>query len=104
MKQIKQSVEVAFEAIEIQDAIIIAPLMDAIKRAIVDKRKYELYKTLSDEEKKEYYMEDNTPITLSSDNKEEIFAVLANLGFVCSDGTIELPNPSIEDLKPKYRK
>lgn len=104
MKQIKQSVEVVFKAIEIQDAIIIAPLMDAIKRAIVDKRKYEFYKTLSDEEKKEYYIEDNTPITLSSDNKEEIFAVLANLGFVCSDGTIELPNPSIEDLKPKYRK
>ena len=104
MKQIKQTVEVAFKTIEITDAIVLAPLMDAIRKSIEDKRKGALYETLPDEEKDKYYREDGSAINHYSNKPEEIFAVLANLGFVCSDGIVDLLNPSIEDLKLKYKK
>lgn len=68
MKKIRQQVETSFVGIELKDAVIMAPIMDELARVV---------KT-------------NEEFRLNSLCAEKIFNVLAEIGFVCTDGTNDI--------------
>lgn len=74
MKKIKQQVETSFVEIEIKDAIVIAPIMDELKSSLI----YGHVFTMNGNE-------------LSKEHVRKMFNTLAELGFVCTDGTNDIP-------------
>lgn len=72
MKKIKQQVETSFVGIEIKDAIVIAPIMDELKSSLI----YDHVFTMNG---------------LSKEHIRKMFNTLAELGFVCTDGTNDIP-------------
>lgn len=74
MKKIKQQVETSFVGIEIKDAIVIAPIMDELKSSLIYGHTF----TMNGNE-------------LTEEHVRKIFDTLAELGFVCTDGTNDIP-------------
>ena len=74
MKSVRQAVEAQFNAVEINDAIKLLPIMDAVC-ASLDKNK-EL----------EFRINDQMFMTVSIEHLKEIYAILRNLGFCNSLG------------------
>lgn len=74
MKKIKQQVETSFVGIEIKDAIVIAPIMDELKSSLI----YGHVFTMNGNE-------------MSKEHVRKMFNTLAELGFVCTDGTNDIP-------------
>lgn len=78
MKKIRQQVETNFIGIELSDAIVIAPLMDALRTSIGDEREIRI-----------------NDCNISYNHACKMYVTLANMGFVCTDGTANIP----EELK-----
>lgn len=73
MKKIKQTVETNFIGIEIKDAVIMAPLMDELKSSLVYNHAFTI-----------------NGIETTKELASKMFDTLAELGFVCSDGSNEI--------------
>lgn len=98
MKTIQQTVEVNFNAIEIKDAVIMAPLMNELKKTINSKIARQMYLKMSEEEQSKYN-KIYTERTYIADNEEAIFEILSKLGFVTTND-----NESAEKILESYRK
>lgn len=99
MKTIKQSQEIAFNAIGFKDAIILLPLMDALTKMVNHNRVVTLYRSLSNEDKEQYkrvYMENN--FYIPEEQIEKILKVLTDLGF---ESMFDLKEASLGDLELK---
>lgn len=73
MKKIRQEVETFFTGIEIKDAIIMIPIMDELKSSLTYGHAF----TINGNE-------------ISKEYASKMFDTLAELGFVCSDGSNEI--------------
>ena len=92
MKSIEQNVAVAFSAIEIQDAVIMAPLMDELINVLNITRRYNKYMSLSKEEQEMYeYPDDYTSSFsgLSYSSINNIYKTLTAHGY-CGSGNLDL--------------
>ena len=92
MKSIEQNVGVVFSAIEIQDAIIMAPLMDELINTLNILRRHNKYMSLKEEEQKMYkypdrYTESFSSLSYASINN--IYKTLTAHGY-CGTGNIDL--------------
>ena len=92
MKSIEQNVSVVFTAIEIQDAVIMAPLMDGLIDTLNILRRYNKYMSLNKEEK-EMYKRPDSYITsfgnFSYNDTNNIYKILTGHGY-CGSGNIDL--------------
>ncbi len=86
MKTIKQQAEVTYSAINFQEAIIVAPLMDELIRQINSQKTSAKYHSLPKEERDQYQWPSIRHVV---DNAEKVFEVLTQLGF-CGTGTIDI--------------
>ena len=92
MKSIEQNVGVVFSAIEIQDAIIMAPLMDELIRVLNVIRRYNKYTSLSKEEREMYERPDgytSSFSTFSYGSINNIYKTLTAHGY-CGSGNVDL--------------
>ena len=99
MKVIKQAEEIRFCAINLKEAVILLPIMDALANMINKNRLAALWRSLPNEEKERYkkaYSENN--IYISEEQTEKIFKVLHDLGF---ESMFELKEASLDDLELK---
>ena len=82
MKTIKQTEEIAFNAITFKDAIVMLPLMDALAAMIDNNRKAKLYESLSKEEQEKYKKVWATwQLQIPIESAERIYNLLNSLGF-----------------------
>lgn len=99
MKVVKQAEEIRFCAINLKEAVILLPIMDALANMINKNRLAALWRSLSIEEKERYkkaYSENN--IYISEEQTEKIFKVLHDLGF---ESMFDLKEASLDDLELK---
>jgi hypothetical protein len=92
MKSIEQNVGVVFSAIEIQDAIIIAPLMDELINVLNIIRRYNKYMSLNQKEREMYKRPDGYTESFGSLNYtsiNNIYKTLTAHGY-CGTGNIDL--------------
>lgn len=92
MKSIEQNVGVVFSAIEIQDAIIIAPLMDELIDVLNVNRRYNKYISLNQKERDMYKRPDRYTSSFSSfsyNSISNIYKTLTAHGY-CGTGNIDL--------------
>lgn len=92
MKSIEQNVGIVFSAIEIRDAIIIAPLMDELIAVLNVIRRYNKYQSLNDEKRAMYERPDCYTESFSSFNHNSIYNIYKTLtahGY-CGSGSINL--------------
>lgn len=102
MKTIEQNVSVAFSAIEIQDAIIMAPLMDELINTLNILRRHNKYMSLKEEEQKMYEYPDRYTSSfsgLSYSSINNIYKTLTAHGY-CGTSNIDL----LPDGHPLKRK
>lgn len=86
MKTILQNTQIAYNAITIQDAITLLPLMDYLKSQAVIEETEQEYRNLSSEDKKNYKWVPSPEISKA----KVFFNLLQQLGFCASnDGQIE---------------
>lgn len=100
MKTIQQEVTTNFHAIELADAITLAPLMYNLRNAIIDNKKRDIYTSLDEETKKQYQGEYGATLNIW-ENLEQIYDVLIKLGFIPSDGNSAIPEVTIDNLCKK---
>lgn len=104
MKSIEQNVGIVFSAIEIQDAIILAPLMDELINVINIIRRYDKYQSLNEKEKSMYERPNcyNRSFSSFSDNNiYNIYKTLTSHGY-CGSGAVDLlPDGYPLELKNK---
>ena len=99
MKTIFQSQDIAFHALNFQDAVILLPLMDELVEIVNKNRIANLYNNLPNEEREKYNrVWKATEIRLSADESEKILKVLTDLGFESQN---DLKDASLEDLTLK---
>lgn len=99
MKVVKQAEEIRFCAINLKEAVILLPIMDALANMINKNRLAALWRSLPIEEKERYkkaYSENN--IYISEEQTEKIFKVLHDLGF---ESMFDLKEASLDDLELK---
>lgn len=92
MKSIEQNVGVVFSAIEIQDAIIIAPLMDELIHALNITRRCNKYRSLNEKEKEMYEYPDGYTTSFGSfsyNSINNIYKTLTAHGY-CGTGNVDL--------------
>ena len=92
MKSIEQNVGVVFSAIEIQDAIIIAPLMDELIYVLNVVRRYNKYMHLNKKEQEMYKRPDACTWcfrSFSYNSINNIYKTLTAHGY-CGSGSIDL--------------
>lgn len=92
MKSIEQNVSVVFSAIEIRDAVIMAPLMDELIDVLNVIRRYTKYMSLSKEEQQMYKRPDGYTSSFSSfsyGNINNIYKTLTAHGY-CGSGNVDL--------------
>lgn len=92
MKSIEQNVGIVFSAIEIQDAIIVAPLIDELINAINITRRCNKYQSLNDKEKEMYEYPDSYTTSFSSLSYNCIYNIYKTLtahGY-CGSGAVDL--------------
>lgn len=92
MKSIEQNVGIVFSAIEIQDAIILAPLMDELIAVLNAIRRYNKYQSLNEKEKAMYERLDCYTTSFSSfsyNNIYNIYKTLTAHGY-CGSGAVDL--------------
>lgn len=92
MKTIKQNVEVNFNCIEFQDALILAPLMDQVYDCACKEMSVKAYNELPKEERAQY----RTPWTGNINNAVRVYEILTAMGFCTSHG-----NPLEANLEKK---
>lgn len=73
MKKIRQQVETSFVGIELKDAVIMAPIMDELARVVKTNEEFRL-----------------NSLCAEPKMAEKIFNVLAEIGFVCTNGTNDI--------------
>lgn len=102
MKSIEQNVSVVFNAIEIQDAIIVAPLIDELIVVLNIVRRYNKYQSLNNEEKAKYKLPDCYTKSFSDFSYNSIYNIYKTLtshGY-CGSGAVDLlPNGYPLELK-----
>ena len=99
MKTIKQSQEIAFNAISFKEAIVLLPIMDALVNMVNKNRVASLWQSLPKEDKEKYrkaYSENN--IYLQENQAEKILQILSDLGF---ESALDLKDANISDLELK---
>lgn len=99
MKTIKQSQEIAFNAISFKEAIVLLPIMDALVNIVNQNRVASLWQSLSKEDKEKYrraYTSNN--IYVQENQAEKILQTLSDLGF---ESTIDLKEATLNDLELK---
>ena len=97
MKTIKQSQEVAFNAISFRDVIVLLPIMDELTRLVNHNKAVDLYKNLPQEEQAKYRrIWKKSDMTVPHEQAEKMLELLSNLGF---ESQITLKEPTIEDLE-----
>ena len=99
MKTIKQSQEIAFNAISFKDAIVLLPIMDALVNMVNKNRVASLWQSLPKEDKEKYhkaYSENN--IYLQEHQTEKILQILTDLGF---ESSFDLKEATMSDLELK---
>lgn len=79
MKTTKQSVEVAFNAIEIEDAVTMVPVMDMLKTC-EENENFQIAMFIDSTEDDEIVH--NVGITIPRERAKKMFRILRNLGFV----------------------
>lgn len=92
MKSIEQNVGIVFSAIEIQDAIIVAPLMDELIAVLNTIRRYNKYRSLNEKEKAMYEYPDSYTTSFngfSSNSIYNIYKTLTAHGY-CGSGNVDL--------------
>lgn len=92
MKRIEQNVSVVFSTIEIQDAVIMAPLMDELIRVLNVIRRYNKYTSLSKEEREMYKYPDGYTSSFGTFNHNNIYNIYKTLtahGY-CGSGNVDL--------------
>lgn len=92
MKSIEQNVGVVFSAIEIQDAVIMAPLMDEIIDVLNGIRRHNKYMSLNEEEQKMYEYPERYSINFvifNDNNINNIYKTLTAHGY-CGSGNVDL--------------
>ena len=80
MKTILQNTEIAYNAVTIQDAIQMLPLMDWLKKQAIKEVTLAAYEALPKEEKAYYKWTPSSDIK----NANAIYALLVSLGFCSS--------------------
>lgn len=99
MKTIKQSQDVAFNAISFKDAIVLLPLMDSLVQIVNQNRVASLWMSLSKEDKEKYRKAySSTNIYLPENQTEKILQILTDLGF---ESAIDLKEATLNDLELK---
>ena len=96
---IKQSQEIAFNAISFKDAIVLLPIMDALVNMVNKNRVASLWQSLPKEDKEKYrkaYSENN--IYLQEHQTEKILQILTDLGF---ESSFDLKEATMSDLELK---
>lgn len=97
MKTIKQQEEIAFNAINFKDAIVLLPLMDALTLAANHNRVADFYNSLSNEEKNKYRkVWHRGNLDIQCEAIERILKILTDLGF---EAQIDLKEVSLADLE-----
>ena len=92
MKSIEQNVGIVFSAIEIQDAIIIAPLMDELIHTLNVARRYNKYMSLNKKEQDMYEIPNRYTSSFgdfSYGSINNIYKTLTAHGY-CGSGNIDL--------------
>lgn len=99
MKTIKQSQDVAFNAISFKDAIVLLPLMDSLVQIVNQNRVASLWMSLSKEDKEKYRKAySSTNIYLPENQTEKILQILTDLGF---ESALDLKEATLNDLELK---
>jgi hypothetical protein len=99
MKTIKQSQEIAFNAISFKEAIVLLPIMDSLVNMVNKNRVASLWQSLPKDDKEKYrkaYSENN--IYLQENQAEKILQILSDLGF---ESAIDLKEATLNDLELK---
>lgn len=97
MKTIKQSQEVAFNAISFRDAIVLLSIMDELTRLVNYNRAVDVYKSLPQEEQAKYRkIWKRSDIHVPHEQAEQVLELLRNLGF---ESQVELKEPTTADLE-----
>lgn len=97
MKTIKQQEEIAFNAINFKEAIILLPLMDALTKLANYNRVADLHTSLPTEERDKYKkVWKHTEIYIPEDSAERMLDVLQKLGF---EAQIDLREATVDDLE-----
>lgn len=81
MKTIKQNVEVNFHCVEIEDTMILEPLMTALAKTIEYNKAVEIYNGLNKEEKDGYKAIYKRDVLLNCDLAPQVYAILSKYGF-----------------------
>ena len=92
MKSIEQNVGIVFSAIEIQDAIIVAPLIDGLIDTLNIHRRYNKYISLNEKEKEMYKRPDRYASSFSDfsyNSINNIYKTLTAHGY-CGTGNVDL--------------
>lgn len=99
MKTIKQSQEIAFNAISFKEAIVLLPIMDALVNIVNQNRVASLWQSLPKEDKEKYrkaYTSNN--VYIQENQAEKILQVLTDLGF---ESALDLKEATLNDLELK---
>lgn len=99
MKTIKQSQEIAFNAINFKEAIVLLPLMDALVNIVNQNRVASLWASLPKEDKEKYrkaYTSNN--IYIPENQVEKMLQILSDLGF---ESALDLKEATLNDLELK---
>lgn len=99
MKTIKQSQEIAFNAISFKEAIVLLPLMDALVNIVNQNRVASLWQSLPKDDKEKYrkaYTSNN--IYIPENQSEKILQILSDLGF---ESALDLKEATLNDLELK---
>ena len=99
MKTIKQSQEIAFNAISFKDAIVLLPIMDALVNMVNQNRVASLWQSLPKEDKEKYrkaYTSNN--IYIPENQVEKMLQILSDLGF---ESALDLKEATLNDLELK---
>lgn len=97
MKTIKQSQEIAFNAISFKDAIVLLPIMDALVNMVNQNRVASLWQNLPKEDKEKYrkaYSSNN--LYIQENQAEKILKILSDLGF---ESAFDLKEATLDDLE-----
>jgi hypothetical protein len=81
MATIKQNVEVSFHCIELEDAMVIKPLMTALAKTIEYNKAVELYNGLHKEEKDRHKAIYKRDALLNCDLAPRVYEILSKYGF-----------------------
>lgn len=99
MKTIKQSQEIAFNAINFKEAIVLLPLMDALVNIVNQNRVASLWQSLPKDDKEKYRRAyTSNTVCIQENQAEKILKILSDLGF---ESAIDLKEASLDDLELK---